>query len=46
MTDNNNAGRVLNRIGARELTPDETEKIIGTGNSFATPISNPLFPDA
>jgi hypothetical protein len=46
MTDNNKARRVLNRIGAREMSPDEVEKIIGTGKAFATPISIPFFPDA
>ena len=45
MTDKNKTGRVLNRIGAREMTPDETEKIIRSG-TFATPISIPFFPDA
>lgn len=44
MPDKNN--RVLNRIGARELTPEETQKIIRPGKSFATPISIPFFPDA
>lgn len=31
---NKNDNRVLNRIGARQLTPDELEQITGAGGPF------------
>jgi hypothetical protein len=31
---NNNANRVLNRRGARQLTPEELEQIAGSGGPF------------
>lgn len=34
---NNNSGRVLNCMGARELTREETAKISGNGATVATP---------
>ena len=34
---NNNPSRVLSRMGARELTPDETARISGNGATVATP---------
>jgi hypothetical protein len=37
---NNNQHRVLNRMGAHELTPEETEKIIGSGDNLNTFASN------
>ena len=37
MSNNNNLQRVLSRIGARELTPEETTRISGNGATVATP---------
>ena len=34
------SNRVLNRIGAHELTQEETDKIIGSGNNLNTFASN------
>lgn len=46
---NNNDGRVLNRLGARELTAEETKKITGSShiNTHAShvPTGTPISPD-
>lgn len=33
---NNNENRVLTRMGAHELTQEETERIVGTGSNLNT----------
>lgn len=36
MTNNNKQDRVLNRLGARELTQEETGRVTGRNNRFIT----------
>lgn len=40
MSKNNNKGRVLNRMGARELTKEEVEKVTGRAGDVRTRLTD------